>query len=389
MAKREEYKAKPEAKRELKQGAKLEVTSPRSKITRRQLLTSGAVLAGGAALGRWLPRRSKEPETPVTHEVRLPGNKRINVLFHFSDDTSPDDAAKIEPLLQKFKPHVVCIETSGTSEQEALAIEDSFAQGNPKEYTEYRMVFNELIKRYKPRIFALERLDKKEAASIEMDRMAVQGSALAAEGAFYDGNPDKAIANFYHTLIIDRQVNATREARAKEAISDLHRHLASRFPELNHEKELRVLVQYTKMHTPIYKHAKTVGFGNVRRVMETPTYFDLPHKLMREYTFGKRDVNQELTQEEVAQNLLGALLTNHALSLDANNSNSAAFGNLLSHKITVDQFNRICKKFSEVNQRHGAAKGMQAALGKEGIHLPMTKEEVHAWLKKRKVPLAI
>ncbi|MEW5955455.1 MAG: hypothetical protein AB1626_02865 [Candidatus Micrarchaeota archaeon] len=350
------------------------------KFSRREFFKkagAATALAGIAACARKLA----EPiEIPV-------GNKKLKIVFQFGKHETAVDARQLEPVLRDFKPHVVSVEWWGV-DKDAESFEKRIYSPlfNPDEefaVSDFSREQHRLLKQYRPRIFVLERMVK-EAIDNYVNWTA-EGTihAYAAIGAMSMGDAQGVIDEYRQYLMAETKSNALREAQIKSALSDLHDSLTLRYPELAREKEIRIAVQYGSAHTPIYEHARRVGFGSVGRKMLTPAYYPATSAFVRRATFGKP---QDYSDAEVARTFTADMLLQYAKQLGTNDNNSAAFGNLFAKKIGFDKFHRI---FASVAAEPWQEKGFfdpriwQAAFAKHGVKLPASKEEVHAFLEKR------
>ncbi len=202
--------------------------------------------------------------------------------------------------------------------------------------------------------------------------------------------------------------NVSREKVAKATIRNLYDSLIVRFPELEKEKEIRVAVKYGAVHTSLYRQAKRAGFTSVEREIQTPLYYFPSEAYIRRGTFkrnkwklNKVTGSSEKTNaiwpsvknkdEDIARTFMGDQLALHAhLNLGVNRSNSGAFGNLASRGISLTKFRRISSRLAKTKPTTSEEQGtfLVDALRKEGIKVPQTKEEIHSFLEKRRIPLA-
>ncbi|NYZ75613.1 hypothetical protein H0O03_05115 [Candidatus Micrarchaeota archaeon] len=346
------------------------------KISRRGFFKRvGAVtaLAGIAAFARDF---SEPVEIPV-------GNKKLKVIFNFGWHRKAADAMPLEPILRNFRPHVVCIEEMGFERKQAEQAEENFYSLQPKSgaFSAFSKAQHELLGKYRPKIYFLERFEPRETDEI-FDLAGKQvNSQEAAYAALDEGNTDLALRQYREYLQASVKEVVRRESAIKSVLSRLHSSLVKRYPELAKEKEIRVVVRYGGAHTSLYKQARKIGFGGVERKMPTPAYYLPSEAFVRRSAFG---LPQDFSDAEVARTITAEALSTYAKRLGTNLENSAAFGNLLGKKTNLGQFRRI---FSEgIGKESDRSAVMRTRFQQEGIKLPASTQEVHAFLEKRVGP---
>lgn len=351
------------------------------KFTRREFgrLSLSSLLAACA------PRLIREPAKPI--ELPLGDNRKIKVLFHFGSHGSADHARAVAPVLRDFKPHVVCLEDAFQSEEGARKIEGAFYQLPRERLSDFHAGIRDLLEKDKPRVFILERFALKESRMGRVIRSDVESFRTKAVAAFLGGDSQQALYYYRGYWDIITHLNKKREKQIKDNLSKLHGLLTNRFPELAREREIRVVVNYGSVHTSIFKHALGVGFSEARRRMLKPAYFTPSHSYFRRGLFGL-PVNS--SDEEIARVFLGDLIVDHFAGSGANPSNVSAFANILSRKFTLDQFRMVSQHLAQVKPkaRGEVEKATHNAFALAGINLPTNKEEIHAFLEKRRIPLA-
>ncbi len=341
------------------------------KLTRRQLLKgAGAVAAAGAGAAYWQLMKLPAPGN----------NRRIKLLFNFGPHGSKEDFEDIKPLLREFKPHAVCLEEAGGTEQDAQKIEHSYVAGKDNLLDEEAKALHASLRHHGvKRVFILERLPE----SLDQSLASTEHFGQQGINAFFEGKPMTAIAWYRSAIQISRDMQRTREASIKQTLSNLYSNLVKHFPELEKERELRVVIRYGAAHTPIYRAAKGMNFKEVKRKMRNPVYFYGSAIHDRRAAFGLPDKNSD---EEIARTLLTDLLATHSANVGAGYSNSSAFANLLSRKFTLKQFKRISNRCAQAKTEYQGM-ALYEALTAEGIALPRSREEVEEFLRRRRIPL--
>ncbi len=342
-------------------------------ITRRQLLV-GAGAGAATIVGTGLIERHVQP---------IGGNHLLDVVFQFRPHRHARDAESLDKLVKKFRPHVLCIEAAHASEAHAREIEEVHSQDSPlqlKHYTDFQKAEHGIARKHKLPVAVLERFPKYKSRELVELSLLSDEKQLESRNAFFEGNEEEALQLVREVVDIENRYNLTREKEVNRHVSRLYEFLVKRFPEFKRKDKIKVLVRYGPAHTQLYSHAKKSDFALLKRDVEVPIYFPPLVVEARRELFG---LPRRKDDAELARLILATEITEHAYLAGVNAMNSVAFGNLLAKRFTLEQFRRICKRFSVVNQRHGAAKAMQEALKQEGIKLPMTREEVHAWLEKR------
>ncbi len=380
---------------------------PQSPSRRKFLLLGGAVVAG-AGLGVLFRSKATVPrvETPKEYEPLSPivvgsNNKRIRVIFQFGRHKTQQDALKIEPLLEKFKPHVFCMENAGSTEANARAGEEFFLKGQLRGGDPFTAGIQQILRKHVDRVFTIEKLPEKDADWIRHNSIVREKKRKAAIREFLAGQSESAVEQYRQFIELGVREDKTREEIIKSTLSNFHDLLLRRFPELEKENEIRVVVYYGATHTPIYRHAKSSGFAEVKREMEKPYYFALRSAIIRGATFSRlardratgartriwpprRDSN-----EDIARALLGEVLGKHASAQGVSYLNGSVFGNLFAKKVSLEQFHRISTNVGKFSGNYGAiGPPLQTALEVEKMSLPMSKEEVHRFLRNQKIPLA-
>ncbi len=314
------------------------------------------------------------------------GNKRIKLVFRFAGHEVARDAEGIKPLLRDFDPHVVCLESLSTTRESARAIEEEHAAGKLRLESEHATTLHKLIREHsRARVFLLERYSYRDSQRVERWHKESSDSANAAGELFLAGHSREALNAYTKAICTVVKSDAFREKHVNKTISNLHKVLTCRFPELKKEKEIRVAVNFGSAHTPLYKHAVKRGFASVGRVMSS-YYFAAPHALARNATFGLR---RKFNREEIAKALLASLFTIYASNLGTSEGNANAFGNILARRFSLEEFHRISSGALDASTYFGNddQRVFQEALASEGIALPNSREEVHDFLKKRGIPL--
>ena len=379
------------------------------KISRREFFKKAGAATALAAVLASARDLSKPVEVPV-------GNKKLKIIFNFGPHAKAADAMPLEPIMREFRPHVVCIELEATGENRAKRLEEKYYSLPPEalslgSFTDFVKAEREVLKKYRPTVFVLERFLSDELSDKVMALTRRQiDSSVAVDAALAAGDAGAAIRAHRELMQAEGEHVALRERGIKAILSNLHGSLVKRYPELAKEKEIRVVVRYGGAHTTLYQHARAVGFGGVERKVMTPLYFDPSTVAVRHALFGLPRKHSEV---DVARNLAAGLLAVYAENLGANSSNSAAFGNLFAKKVNLDQVHRIVSSgglrprlrtenpdpfrvLSEKAVREDAqlirqdaeryVEDLPVRFQREGIKLPESKQDIHAFLEKRVGP---
>jgi len=90
-------------------------------------------------------------------------------MFHFNTHTTAQEAEEVGKTLKEFKPHVVCIEEAGASEENAQKVEREFSKPNPFwcEPEPYYQNLHRQVRQSRARIFVPERFSEEEAGEIQ------------------------------------------------------------------------------------------------------------------------------------------------------------------------------------------------------------------------------
>ncbi|MFH1247502.1 MAG: twin-arginine translocation signal domain-containing protein [Candidatus Micrarchaeota archaeon] len=332
-----------------------------------------------------------QPPAPV--EVLLPGNKRIKIAFQFSSHRDEKDGQMIGPLLDKHKPHVVCIENAFGDEKAARSLEADYELESAPMRPFYRGLFNTMRKKQVPHAYVLERESYPQDLASGFERFGLSRSNSIAHREFFLGGWENTLYLYReHLDKLEAKDNVNREEVAKKVIRNLYTSLVKRFPELEKEKEIRVAVKYGSAHTPLYAAARKAGFAEVTREIQKPLYFFPSEAHIRRATFNRPN-SKGNGDEVIARTFMGDQLGFYAiLDLDVNRSNAAAFGSLVSRKLTLRQFRRVSSRLAKLKSIPKESESyavLADALRKEGVTLPQSKEEVHAFLERKRIPLAL
>ncbi len=345
-------------------------------ISRRKFLgiSSASLLAACAPFA--LERRKIE--------YKLPNNKRIKLVFQFGAHGSEKDAEEMRALLNKFKPHVVGIEHTGLHEQLAIEKEEEYKKTHRSPYAPFeessfgKQRFTVLSETNVPRIFFMERFTLEQGAT-------VLGKIFDA-GSFHDkaiqlfgrGRAAEAVEALRQGLELDIKSNKMREKHINNTLSNLHATLTKRFPELEREPEIRVVIRYGALHTPLFRQALKSGYGAAKREMKTPTYYLLGDALVRRATFG---LPQKTDKNSLAQAFIAGLIAFKTRGLTRSLNNSAAFANLAARRFNYDDFVRISQRVAK--QKEPLFIAFEEAMKEEGVHIPRTKEELRTVLARK------
>ncbi|MBI4406489.1 hypothetical protein HY571_01095 [Candidatus Micrarchaeota archaeon] len=357
-------------------------------LTRRQFLG----VSGSALLAACAPAIRRAPTKPV--ELPLPGNKRIKLLFSFGSHYTKKSAAEIKPLLSEFRPHVYVLETTG-SEQEAIETEEEYRKGHfPIDDPEIGLpllAFKQaedkaLMEAKVPRIFILERLtsqEQKEADEAADDFMTHEAKAFIS---FYSGNPMAAVSSYKRHLAAFNKLNLVREFRMRKVLSNFYNELVSRYPELARESEIRVVARYGSAHTSLYHFAKRrSGFSKVHRQFRSPHYFPLHEAELRRATLGLPPTTDH---HELGKCFLVHVLYDHLRQkIEVGDSNIAAFSNTVLKRARFEDLEKVSRHiatYADPSNDEAIKGGFQQI----GIKLPEIKEEIHAFLRRKRIPLA-
>lgn len=201
-------------------------------------------------------------------------NSKIRLLFHFNDHATAQEAEEVGQTLKEFKPHVVCIEHAGASEQYAQMAETTFTTHEPifLEPDEYFEALHPIVKKSGAKVFIPERFSEEESAEIQWTHKLVHQLQWDAINQFLAGKPAAALRSYREHLETQAANETKRDTHLKRVISNLHGEIITRFPELAHEPEIRVAFVYGVGHSPLFLHAKHSGFASVDRKMPKLPY---------------------------------------------------------------------------------------------------------------------
>ncbi len=338
------------------------------------------------------PRLAKRPTKPV--EFSIPGHKKLKVMFVFGPHGTAKDVEPLGQALRDFKPHVVCPESAFESGGESANKKENefYVHSASTEGDEFETALRKELAKQKPRIFLLERFQSRVANTARWDEHMREALYVKVLNHFFVGRaPAQTLDGYRSYLKSLAGAQVEREKRIELFLSDFHRALTKRFPELASEKEIRVVINYGTSHTPIFKFSRSLGFGRVERRMHTkPVYYFPSNVYVRRVTFGLNAENQLFSDEDVARYFLGSLLAHHASEVGSNLDNASAFGNLLSRKLSLQHYNNISSFFAgtRAHTEEERKNALVAAFAREGISLPSSKEGVHDFLKRRGIRLA-
>ncbi len=349
-------------------------------LSRRSFLAGGASSLLLAACAPALKQTALG--SPVN--VPLPGNKRLKVIFHFGKHATVEDAKEITPILEEFKPHVVCPEGAFATEEKARKWEDDWLNNRFAPADEYggALAKSLILSRVK-RIFLLERFNQAKSDTTRASWGVFINKSSDSDDAFYAGLPEKVLEHYDKAVDAMVKSSVSRELEMKRVLSNFYGQLVQRYPELSKEPEVRVVVNCGGAHTPVFKAARKMGFGEVQRKMKAPYYFSAFLVPMRMATFGKqRKRDKDTLAREVLNFHYGNLVSDKTKSSDANTN---AFVNLATKKLGFDTLQRVSKAVSShSNPRSNEA--IELALKAEGVPVPQSKAEVHAFLEKKLGP---
>ncbi len=313
--------------------------------------------------------------------------KPIKFYFDLGAHTTAEDAYRLDPILRDFKPHVVCLEVAGATPTKARLVERIYSEDNPKEkqiLDERNKALHDVIRRYRPFIHVLERFSEDEAKKAKERKFGMTENSKWSEFLFFNGAHDDALDTHQKYLDMWAAENVERERRIKEALFKLPEDLEQKYPQLKNEKELRIVVNYGDLHTPISHFASRLG--SVKRNLASPHYFLPTEVYVRLHTLG---LSHKVTRDHVARALVGGFLSALAMQREVNHANSAAFANLVVRNLTVDQYRRISRETAKYQHR-GMEKidAFRKAVEQEGLVFPASKAQVHSYLQKKRIPLA-
>ncbi len=365
---------------------------PQSPSRRKFLLLGGAV-AAGAGLAALLRRSGIKPSAEPasvperTAAVFKPDNSRIRLVFQFENHGTREHGVSIEPLLKKYRPQVVCRELAAKSETNARHFEDIFY--SRKIDDPYYGAFQDVLRRNgKPRVFSLERFSDRESKEIN-EKFKVLLQQPTSFRLFMVGKSSEAISEFRQYLEGVAELQHRRNSEVNRVMSKLHAELVSRFPELSKEKKLTVLVRYGTAHAHILNHALGAGFGEVVGKMPEPAL--AVRKLHPHDVFSIRrewNLPRDESDGEIARLLLTNALTGIALHHGVEFEDAIWFSAESVKHITLGQF----KQLSALTSQHIASgkkemQAIRAALATHNIIYPLSKEEVHEFLRQKRIPL--
>ncbi len=320
--------------------------------------------------------RIRHPFT-ASHETQIKRNKKIRVVFQFGEHRTEQSADALEPLMANFKPHVLALENANKTEAEAREIEKRHSAGifgNP-----FAKRAGEIMARHNAVPLMLERIDPKTSADIAKAFNLFNIATRIANTAFSYGNAERTIKYQKSALAQMAIMNTLRERAIHETLRKLYKISTQRYPHLKKEPEIRVVVGYGIAHTGIFINAHKLGFGEIKRDIKTPTYFDRSTALTRQAIFGK-PVN--LSDHEIAKDYLAGIITGYLLhNKIIGFENAGVIANHLVKRIDLASFKRIC------TLKKANIKPIEA-LEWEEITVPKTREDAIEFLKKRHIPLA-
>ncbi len=94
----------------------------------------------------------------------------------------------IASLLDRTKPHVVCVEDAFATEESAREFEEQYAQGHEPEKPFYRALFETMREKQVPRMYVLERFPPNNDPFAALQGFGVTDSCEPAEKEFWKGN---------------------------------------------------------------------------------------------------------------------------------------------------------------------------------------------------------
>ena len=320
----------------------------------------------------------------------MQNNRDVKVFFHFTDHATEKDADQVGESIEKFKPHVLCMETAGTSEQIATEVETEFAKPNPLFFDRdpYYEKLHKIARVAKARVFVPERFSENIAAEINRQRQKDGQLQAEALNEFTTGNSEVALAKYHEHLEENSRNAVTREEEIKQIISNLHQHLVGKFPELEHEPEIRVLFTYGAGHTPLVMHARKSGFKTVEKKSPAPYSFSQSTTYARQQTFNKP---KKYSEVEIARGLLGNVIAIHANRTSTGFSNANQYAHTMVKRATLAQFRAISKQLKEEVTRENprttehATQIMQTVFERNGLKIPQTATEITNAMQKRRV----
>lgn len=320
-------------------------------------------------------------------EVKLPGNKKIEVVFRLAPHHRNIPDKEFGTVVKKVKPHVVCLEAALETHKKAVEFEEHYRKGpiNEEGQNAHTRHILEVLRRNKvERVFSLERLvDEKKADELLRGFFDSNRSEYLADGFFLRGDPYTAINFFTESVKYMIEVQPFREAEVKRVMSRLYEHLIKRYPELAKEKSIRVVIKYGGLHTHLYEAAKKQGFGSVKRSQEKPTYFDWNSALQRAACFG---LPVKTDRNTMARTMLASLIIEairEKTGIDVYTAN--AFSNSLTRRIDFKEFSRICELVAERFYSGDSQLPFWEGMKKAGYYLPETKAEVEDYLRKKQI----
>ncbi|MFH0922454.1 MAG: hypothetical protein V1811_00170, partial [Candidatus Micrarchaeota archaeon] len=267
-------------------------------------------------------------------------NARLNTVFHFTAHQTAGDLKRAVGTIEKFKPHVVCIEAAFIPGEEAHAIERNFEHG----IIGYGSPFNVHLARYvrnaQAKLFMLERYSKDQSAKGVEKLNAADELAEEARQHILAGRPKEALETYGKVFEADAEIDALRENHVKKNISQLQGLLLSNYPELAREKEIRVMIVFGRAHTGIYHHAKREGIKS--RIETEFGPFNPANELLRKRSFG---LVTKPTPLDIAKAALGGLLVDLAIGRgESNFIKIAGASQKKTRALNLEQFKLIVQR---------------------------------------------
>ncbi|MFH0713186.1 MAG: hypothetical protein V1722_01505 [Candidatus Micrarchaeota archaeon] len=327
-------------------------------------------------------RRSKLKPPEV--KFRNGGDKH-KFLFYFSPHRDIRDVRHLFPIVEQFKPHVVCIEHAHSTLDEAKLVESMLTISPHLIGDSYHAGVYAVTRPFRPKVIVLERFDPQEAKRIEELYAAADEMDSQVMNLFYDGKLADATKLLRESLTKRTEATLVRERFVKDALHALPETVASRFPDLASQKQLRVLVAYGGTHSSIFSSASEQD-RQKERFITKPNYLSAIDAHLRRASFRRPS---KLSEAALGKSLANIILAMHVATLGVNRSNANAFGCTMAKNINTSRLQAVSQELEKLNGVKMSDVGrLRLAFKKSGVVIPRTKLGVHSFLREHRIPLA-
>ncbi len=306
-------------------------------------------------------------------------NGKIHILFQFSAHVTKEDAAQLDETMDAFKPHVICYENAGASTETAdefdrVLIDKQRGRASSTRYADYMAQLERVIRKHGVIPYGLERFEKVVAPPTDKDKD-------EAWARFTYGEPEKAIVAHRQYLLAHAQFQVKRENHIRARLERLQEELEERFPHLQKEPEIRVVVKYGTGHEGLHNRSSEMGFKAITVQKPTDTVYSLTEQYWNSATAGKA---KELTDEKVGQIMLNNILAGQLREkIGLTTRDADLISNHLIQKTPGSAFRKISREFGKLPDNvPNPLQEFHSIIRRNGIPMPTTKEEAQAYKQK-------